>query len=564
MKIIRNSALFAAAVIAAACGKNEALTVPSNEGTPVHFNMTVNGIGTKTVTDANGADRVVSWREGDAAGIFVNDEAALHKYSFTAAEGWTSTDAVFAEADRNYSFYAWYPYDSEIVRPASASSLEASVLANQNNQYEDNSGFDLSDVLVANKENVTGAALENVELQYSHAFAMVEVLVSGTEVTAAPKSVTLNNIVRTATIYLKTKAVVLKDGEAAGNVVMYKVEPVAADAKGYLYRAIVPAQSITAGEVLLEVALADKTYRFKAPAASPVAYEANRYRRIEAIVGNAEGGLTVKFPAGSVDAWTPSEELPDGGGEEAVTDLVSIKIADLTVETYNDDGTVAVPGTFKQVKDAPSYLVDPNHANFVNETSWAMSVHSSETGKITAEFMPEDNCIRMHSTTADAFNFNGWYKSGLRFHRVEAFVPGYYRLKFVAKKGEDATFDQFQLYARTCVTTTHSDKAEPKWASTLFYMKTGAASCGARKFIKCTDEWVETTVYFDFSKAFSDIYQTTADDKGKPYDEEMYNDAEAYGMFNLAFVPNGNGIADFYIKDVELVKVTEETFNTGK
>lgn len=563
MKIIRNSAVVALAVLAIACNKEENYTPAPKEGKPVNFRMTVAGIGTKTVTEADGNNRNVSWREGDAVGIFVNDEASAYKYGYSVADGWTSAAAIFAQPDASYNFYSYYPYDPELITAESSTSLEASVLANQNDRYDNNSGFDLSDVLLASRENVTGEALENVELQYSHAFAMVEVLVSGTLVDAAPESVTLGNVVRSATIDLKTKAVALKAGATAGTVKMYRVEPVAEGAKGYLYRAIVPAQSVEAGEVLLEVVLAENSYRFKSSVAVP--YEAGKYRRIEAVIGNEEGGISLKFPAGSADAWTPSTGLPDGGGEEVPVDLVTIKIADLTAETYNDDGTVATPGTFKIVKDAPSYLVEPKNTNFVGETSWTMSVHSSETtSKITAEFLPEENCIRMYSMTADPFNFSGWYKSGLRYHRVEAFAPGYYRLKFAAKKGASATFDQFQLYARTCLTTAHGAKSDPNWGSILFYIKTGVSACGARKFIKCTDDWVETTVYFDFNKAFSDIYQTTADYKAKPYDEAMSNDAEAYEMLNIAFVPNGKGIADFYIKDVELVKVTEETFNTGK
>ena len=538
MKIIRNSAVVALAVLAVACSKEENYTPAPKDGKPVNFRMTVAGMGTRTVTEADGSNRSVSWREGDAVGIFVNDEASACKYGYSAAEGWTSASAIFARPDESYSFYSYYPYDSEIVTAASATSVEASVLANQNDRYDSNSGFDLSDVLLASRENVTGEALENVELQYSHAFAMVEVLVSGTLVVAAPESVTLGNVVRTAAIDLKTKAVALKAGAAAGTVKMYKVEPVAEGAKGYLYRAIVPAQSVAAGEVLLEVALAGNSYRFRSSVAVP--YEAGKYRRIEAVIGNEEGGISLKFPAGSADAWTPSAGLPDGGGEEVPVDLIGIKIAGLTSDT------------FRQVGNAATYLHDPANANYINESCWAMSTYTNES--ISAEIIENDgaNVIRLYSEAGVAFS---WFKSGIRYHHVGEFKPGYYRLGINLKKA--GASEGLGVYIRTSKTTEHP------FNNGIFFSVPGANdSYTARNFIgvKNTD-WETKNVYFDFNQAFEDVTFTTANGKTL-YD--MSSDAEAYDWFDLAIMPNSGGQQEFFISNVELVKISKEEYDSRK
>lgn len=550
MKIIRNSAIFAAAVLAVACSKEEKTFVDSQgQGTPVHFNMTVGSMPvSRTVTGDGTAEgtRNVAWRNGDEVGIFVNGQQPAHVYVYEeAGDGiWkeaSEADAIYALPGNTYDFHSWYPYNTDVVR-LDGTELEASVFADQNRQYGDNSGYDLSDVLLASSTNVNGNDASAVELKFSHAFAMVEVLVSGSDVTVAPDAVTLRNIRRTASVKPLSKTVTLKEDAPAENVVMCRIEPVK-ETSGYLFRAIVPAQTINAGEMLLEIGLAGKTYVFKSPG---VSYVASRYRRIEALIGEGKAGLT--FPAGSIDAWEPSEELPPVSGDEKQEDLVRIKIADLTASDL------------KQIERAGDYLHDPNHANYIKESCWAMSVYPNEA--ISGEVVDEEGAkaIRFYSESGLSFS---WFKSGLRYHSISDFEPGYYRFSMTVKKAGAAS--KLGIYMRAPLTTAHS-KAE-KWGDGLFFAISDGTSFLPRKFLECGGaDWETLTAYIDCSRALNSIYATssTAETNADHRFEDVSDDSEAYGQFDLAIMPNGGGKQEFYIRDVELIKVTEEEFNSQK
>lgn len=551
MKIIRNSAIFAAAVLAVACSKEEKTFVDSQgQGTPVHFNMTVGSMPvSRTVTGDGTAEgtRNVAWRNGDEVGIFVNGQQPAHVYVYEeAGDGiWkeaSETDAIYALPGNTYDFHSWYPYNTDVVR-LDGTELEASVFADQNRQYGDNSGYDLSDVLLASSTNVNGNDASAVELKFSHAFAMVEVLVSGSDVTVAPDAVTLRNIRRTASVKPLSKTVTLKEDAPAENVVMCRIEPVK-ETSGYLFRAIVPAQTINAGEMLLEIGLAGKTYVFKSPG---VAYVASRYRRIEALIGEGKAGLT--FPAGSIDAWEPSEELPPVSGDEKQEDLVRIKIADLTADS------------FRQTTAPGDYLHDQNYKDWINETLWTMSTHSSEEGKVTGEVVDIDGAkaLKFYSEAGLSYSF---YKSGIRYHHVEGFAPGYYRLKITAKKAGESS--KLIVYIRTDKTTAHNRSEKPDWCDGLYFgfLESGDLYNG-RTFVEFkTDDWEETVAYVDFNRALNSSYSTSVT-AGVLF-EDVSDDSEAYDYFDLAIMPNSGGKQEFYIRDVELIKVTEEEFNSQK
>ena len=74
MKTLKHLALcLAAAFIATGCSndENEPKTGTVKEGKPVKFEMNIGNANTRTVTTGSGSNRSVSWREGDAVGIFV-------------------------------------------------------------------------------------------------------------------------------------------------------------------------------------------------------------------------------------------------------------------------------------------------------------------------------------------------------------------------------------------------------------------------------------------------------------------------------------------------------------
>ena len=542
MKTTRQLAAFAAAAaIAAGCNTEKAMPETDMNGVPVRFDMTVGGMPvSKTMTD-DGTDgsRAVTWRDGDAVGIFAGDEAVVHQYVYDVqGDGvWkeaSAEDAIYAAAGQVYDFSAYYPYCTDIVT-ADGFILTATVLADQNSRYAEtgNSGYDMSDVLYA---SVTGVdydqAVSGVGLDYSHAFAMVEVLVSGSDVVNAPEAVRLRNVKPTATVDMMSGTVTLDEAAVSTDIRMCAIAAPEGVAEGsYLYRAIVPAQPVAAGNTLLEIdGIGDVgTYVFRTPA-SGVTYEQGRYRRIEATVGEGKASLT--FPSGSIDSWEPSEELDPVPGEEKTVDLMDgYGIEDLTAET------------FMQVANAASSLYDPNGAYYVDKTCWAFSKYGSDNADISATL--ESGQDGQYISISGTFGSFSYYRSALVYHCVspENFGTGYYRLVFKARKSaEDTQMQQPQVFIRTA----DSDYAQ----NGLFIL--GPEDEPKQGFAP-TDEWTEFKMYFNFNRARDSAY-----DSGNLVENVDFE----YGCFDVAFFPVG-AVNALDIKGASLVKITEDEFNAA-
>ncbi len=288
----------------AACNKNE-ISTPEGGETKVQFDMGLGAISKTIMSDGAGGSRTVAWANGDAVGIYVTKGDVLgDACRYVHNDGvWGETsaeDAIFVKQGVDYQFHAWYPHDNSVVTAAGLT-LKASVKSDQNSD----DGFALSDVLLAKTDLLEGGAASNVPLQFSHAFATVEILVTGDLVTAAPMEARLRAIRPAATINLDTQDVSLDENVARTDIIMAPVEP-SRSQTGWLYRASVPAQTAVSGATALEVTLANgEVYTF-APS-SPLVYERGKYRRIIASIN--DGGFTsLFFPEGSTDPWdeTPS------------------------------------------------------------------------------------------------------------------------------------------------------------------------------------------------------------------------------------------------------------------
>ena len=542
MKTIKHLTILASAIaLAAGCNTEDIKQGASPEGTPVKFEMSI-GKSTKTSTDNSGSEgnRSVSWRNGDGTGIFVNDESTAHNYVYDiSGDGaWkeaSSADAIYAQPNQTYNFYAYYPYASEVVT-TSGTTLTATVQADQNAKFgeTENTGFDVSDVLFAMASDISyDDAVSGVKLQYKHAFAMVEVLVSGSDVTAAPAKVTLKDIRLSATVDLVAQSVDTDLEAAKTDVTMCAI----ADADGthqgsYLYRAVVPAQTVSGSSRLLEIELAEGTiYSFNAPE-SGVTYEQSKYRRIEATIGEGAAGLV--FPAGSIDEWEPSVGLDPTPGEEKKVDLMEGHyIADLTeLETVGNMG---------------SYFTDPNAANYRTATQWGFAKYSSDNEDLNGELIddPDGKYIKISGT----FGGFSYFHTALVYHYVydpDNFQIGYYKLTFKAKReAEDAGMANPSVLIKT---------------SSIEHSKDGlflaAPDNNPRQRYTPTEEWQEFSFYFDFTTGRTSAYSSA---------ETVENITSFdYNELDVAFYCESGTINGLSIKDATLIKVTEDEFNSAK
>ena len=295
--------------------EEEIITGEEQKGTPVNFEF---GIGAVTKTAMNDSYET-SFIADDAVGIFqvdpnTNVVLASGKYvydgtNWNVEEGTTAITAVEGE---EYFYYAYYPYKEEVTTYTNVSITVA---------LSQVAGIEANDALMANCRTSSS----QVELGFKHAFALVQVNLSGT-MAADDAIVTLKNIYPQCTLNLTDFIVGDAAGEAS-DIVMWQH----ATDKG-VYRAIVPAQTITATNALLDVSSNGKNYRFTWDA--DVEYESGNLRVINVTLGETPQEIAISIPASdtTIDTWGNSEPTPGSGDYEESFDYVE------TVELQFTDG----------------------------------------------------------------------------------------------------------------------------------------------------------------------------------------------------------------------------------
>lgn len=308
------------------CTQEEEISNMGGEkGTPVNFEF---GIGAVTKTTMND-NYETDFDENDAVGIFQVDAngtvVSNAKYVLNAENNWVAKGtAIYAQEGTSYSYYAYYPYQEDVT---DYTAIPITVSADQSN------GFEVNDALVANAVDVT-AGSTTVELSFSHAFALVQVNLSGSEA-REDAVVSLKNIMPTAKLNLSTKEAAAAEGVST-DVKMWQH----ATEKG-IYRAIVPAQTITQGGAILDIAVA-KNYRFTW--SQDVDYVKGAVRVINVSIGETPQQTTITIPSSdtNIDKWG-NAEVAEGEGSygEIVTPMTSLDLSTLmsTSMTFESKGT---------------------------------------------------------------------------------------------------------------------------------------------------------------------------------------------------------------------------------
>lgn len=300
------------------CVKEENLGNGEKKGTPVVFEMGVNSLSRTNTPDDGYATTFVT---GDEVGIFVyNGDNAVVKnacYKLNSEGAWEAQgEVITAEEGVSYSYYAYYPYNAAITE---ATSVSLTVTSDQTTDYTG------SDALMAKSENVT-AGTTTIPLQYSHAFALVQVSLKG-DLAASGATVTLQNVYPTAALDLVAGTV----GEASGTLgtVAMKACSTNGAAAPYNFRAIVPAQTITANNGILTTFSNGKNYKFTYDVDVP--YERGKLRQFNVTLGETPAGTTIEIGEGTISNWEDSEGVEGGTGgvEEVVTPTTSLDLSTL-------------------------------------------------------------------------------------------------------------------------------------------------------------------------------------------------------------------------------------------
>lgn len=380
------------------CEKENEMSTGEQKGTPVEFEMGINSI-TKTTTADNSYE--TTFAEGDKVGIFAyNGDTPVATnvcYTLNAEGKWVAQGkGIYAEEGVSYSYYAYYPYSADAT---DATSVSLSVATDQT------AGYTGSDALMAKSENVA-AGTTTVDLSYIHAFAMVQVTLTGTQATK-DATVTLQNIYPTAALNLKTE----EAGEASGTLgtVAMKACSTNTDAAPFSYRAIVPAQTIAANNGILVITSGENKYKFTYTADVP--YESGKLRQYNVTLGD-QSGTALTIGSGTISNWEDATDVEGGEGQvgEVIDPTTLLDLSSLITAEMNFVGKKA--WTADKLTDAEDY--------WFTRTSTITTVSFDET----------ENAIKAANTT----DRGAWGTTSFGYHcGTKAFEKTTYRLTFDAK-----------------------------------------------------------------------------------------------------------------------------------
>lgn len=379
------------------CEKENEMNTGEQKGTPVEFEMGINSI-TKTTTADNSYE--TTFAEGDEVGIFVyNGETLVTEnahYKLKDGKWVAQGEGIYAEEGVSYSYYAYYPYSADAT---DATSVSLSVATDQT------AGYTGSDALMAKNESVA-AGTTTVDLSYSHAFALVQVTLTGTQA-AKDATVTLQNIYPTAALNLKTG----EAGEASGTLgtVAMKACSTNTDAAPFSYRAIVPAQTIAANNGILTITSGENKYKFTYTANVP--YESGKLRQYNVTLGD-QSGTALTIGSGTISNWEDAGKVEDGEGQvgEVIDPTTLLDLSSLITAEMN----FVEKGAWTNDK-----LTDANDYWFTR-TSTTTIVSFDET----------ENAIKAANTT----DRGAWGTTSFGYHcGTKVFEKTTYRLTFDAK-----------------------------------------------------------------------------------------------------------------------------------
>ncbi len=458
-------------------------------------------------------------------GIFAVSDDGTHdncKYTYDGTE-WKAvniTDAIALEDGKEYTFYAYYPYTEGVTATVAGMNVSADQSFTES---ATNSNYDLSDVLISKTEKsaYSGAA---INLNYSHAYAMVEVLVAGDKIgDTAPQKIVLKDVVTDANINLVSQTITTTAQKQ--DVVMAYVESTE-NTDTYLYRAIVPEQTIAQGSTLLEVygVNGGKNYRFKTPN-KDVTYPQGKYFRMEVTIG--ENNTGIKFPAGSIDPWTPSEGT-DLDGEELKEQLVTKAISDLTSETFQTITNI-------------DYLQDGDFWYALNNDFEITASLENENG---------ENYISFTTPTQTG----SWFKSSIGYHHKQKFQPTYYKLTF--KSRADKAGGEMRIFVRTYDQTNNSSNNNFFFCNSLGKSGNLGATKPTQEQVN-SKEWLNQVLYYDFTKVTTSTGGSPAAADIKSINTTEY--PKSYEQLELRFVSNKNTDiqpVNFHIKDVKFEAIS--------
>lgn len=536
-KNIKYFVIAAAALLSMSACSNEMdeQSTPTGEFQPVQFEMTM--ANTRTVTDA--VSRNTSWKEGDAIGIFAykagtQEAKAINAKYVLNGEIWKAEAGHEIYPEEALDYYAYYPYQEGIENPEA---IDIAALTDQSAASGDDYG--MSDVLAGQSKNVA-AGQGNVQISFSHMFAMVEVKVEGDKVTKQPAKVELKGVKLNAVLNIMkaTPAATVKSDATAQDITMYYLSREGgADAQKapFSFRAVVPAQEIAANTPLVAIYAPDennKTYTMQHSEAVP--YKAGVFRQLNVNIGTAKVSLTIPKGDLSISPWEPSDAIGGEGGEvipnyieEFKDDAFATSYKDLSKMTSETDTWFAI-----RLPDGSNQnLIDLATAAIFSVSEAEEEANSSWSKQATLTVSPTEEAG------------NSWYVATMGYYHatpIDVTQTSIYKLTFKAKISNNKA-KGIQI---ACRNATDNGTFQIRTNTDFISNNATLINVAASKI----NVWETKTVYINFAKL------TAGSPIGNPDKEIVAMDAD-YAKCNIRIypqAPKGKGETTLSITDVKL------------
>lgn len=471
------------------CNKEIDEQISVTKGKAVSFQM-----GLASTRTSTGTDYVTTFVKGDAVGIFAYErnsdgtEGALEvtnaKYILNeAGTTWEAADAnntIYADSKKAFNYYAYYPYKEGATNPGSVA------MAVKLDQSTANAAdYNVSDVLTARNKTVAINST-SVSLQFTHAFAMVQVNLEGV-MADKDATITMQNVFPEASLNLQYADKTLATGDAngtKGSVKMYSLPEVnqVSDAERFVFRAIIPAQQIAANDALLEIQSKGKTYRFTYSTA--VDYAAGKIRVMNVMLGESSIKTTITIPATNmgVNIWGTTEDGTGMGTAEEVP-LISKFGTELTA-VENDPTSLTTDSWFAlKLKTA------------TNITTASLVDDSSVTWGKAAK-------LEFTSTSAQG---NSWYVSTLGYYHtkpVDVSATTIYKVTLKLKAEHNGSAVAKHVF--TCRNAANNASFQASANADL----SGNVATTVTKGLAIKDTWETFTFYINFAQKSTTVGST--------------------------------------------------------
>ena len=335
-------------LLLAGCAQDEIEPAAADGGIIFNIGFTGQSSQTRVATDG---DFRSSWQEGDRVGVFAvphgqplaaSDNSIQNVRLTFDGNGWVQQTPLYWPQDgTRFDFYAYYPYNEGVTDPTD---IAFAVKLDQSG-----ANYSASDLMTA--RTADRGRGEQVVLSFSHALAMVQLTVSdrvGSLDTSEEVDVKLHGVVTGATLDLGGTATT---NGTPTDITMHRV----AEAEGFVFRALVPAQTVAQGKRLFHITNGELKLA-SASLPSDMVFEAGRVETFTQATPLTESNARAVFTDGKTGT-AYAETIQDGVTEIVFSGAGNRTVYSLTLDEFpdktyligrRDDETVSLklaPGT---------------------------------------------------------------------------------------------------------------------------------------------------------------------------------------------------------------------------